>query len=111
VDITNEAEVDKAIFNTQPDVIIHGAAMTNVDQCELNQEACYDANVNSTAYLIQAAEKVEAHFIFVSTDFIFSGEEGPLDESAEAAPVNYYGETKLQGERLLMDSKLKWAIA
>jgi dTDP-4-dehydrorhamnose reductase len=111
VDITNEAEVEKCILETKPEVIIHAAAMTNVDQCELNQQACYDANVNSTSYLINAAEKVDAHFIFVSTDFIFSGKDGPLDENAVAEPVNYYGETKLIGEQLLMASKLKWAIA
>jgi dTDP-4-dehydrorhamnose reductase len=111
VDITDESSVEKALGEIKPDVIIHGAAMTHVDQCELNQEACYDANVNATAYLIKAAEVAKAHFIFVSTDFIFSGEEGPLDENAEAAPVNYYGETKLQGEQLVMACQTKWSIA
>lgn len=111
VDITNEAEVGKCILETAPDIIIHGAAMTNVDQCELNRQACDDVNVNSTSYLIKAAEKVKAHFIFVSTDFIFSGEEGPLDEKAIPGPVNYYGESKLKGEQMLMASTLKWAIA
>ncbi|MFC5626985.1 SDR family oxidoreductase [Algoriphagus winogradskyi] len=111
VDITDESSVEKALGEIKPDVIIHGAAMTHVDQCELNQEACYDANVNATAYLIKAAEAAKAHFIFVSTDFIFSGEEGPLDENAEAAPVNYYGETKLQGEQLVKACQTKWSIA
>lgn len=111
VDITDESAVVEVIGRTAPDIIIHGAAMTNVDQCELNQDECYHVNVNATAYLIKAAEQVNAHFIFVSTDFIFSGEEGPLDENAAAAPVNYYGGTKLEGERLLMGSNLKWAIA
>jgi len=85
--------------------------MTHVDQCELNQEACYKANVLATQYLIEEAEKLKAHFIFVSTDFIFSGEEGPLSEEAAPAPVNYYGETKLEGERLVQAMKSKWAIA
>lgn len=111
VDITDEASVGKTLDEIKPDVIIHGAAMTHVDQCELNQEDCYDANVNATRYLIEAAEAANSHFIFVSTDFIFSGEEGPLDENAEAAPVNYYGETKLIGEQMVMKSKTKWAIA
>tara|TARA_R110002020_G_scaffold72178_2_gene185748 strand:- start:6443 stop:7360 length:918 start_codon:yes stop_codon:yes gene_type:complete len=111
VDITDESGVEKALGEIKPDVIIHGAAMTHVDQCELNQEDCYDANVNATAYLIKAAEAAKAHFIFVSTDFIFSGEEGPLDENAEAAPVNYYGETKLQGEQLVKACQTKWSIA
>jgi len=111
LDITSGVDVEKSLAVIMPDVIIHGAAMTHVDQCELNQEACYDANVNATAYLIKAAEEAKAHFIFVSTDFIFSGEEGPLDENAIPAPVNYYGETKLIGEEMVMKSKTKWSIA
>ena len=111
LDISDEKEVQKVIAATKPDIIIHGAAMTHVDECELNREACYDANVNATAYLIRAAEACQAHFIFVSTDFIFSGEEGPLGESATPAPVNYYGESKLLGEEMVMNSKTKWSIA
>ncbi|WP_057939318.1 SDR family oxidoreductase [Algoriphagus resistens] len=111
LDISNEKEVENVLAEIQPDIIIHGAAMTHVDQCELNQEACYDANVNATSYLVKAAEACGAHFIFVSTDFIFSGEEGPLDENAVPSPVNYYGETKLEGERMVMSSKTKWSIA
>ncbi len=111
LDLTYKAQVSEAIKKIQPDIIIHGAAMTNVDQCELNREACFDANVNATAYLLAAAESIRAHFIFVSTDFIFSGEKGPLDEEEVASPVNYYGETKLKGEELVMNSSTKWAIA
>jgi dTDP-4-dehydrorhamnose reductase len=94
-------------------VIIHGAAMTHVDECEKHQEACYRANVLATKYLIAAAEKIQSHFIFVSTDFIFSGLDGqnPYTEEAVADPVNYYGQTKLDGEELLQRSSLKWAIA
>jgi dTDP-4-dehydrorhamnose reductase len=111
LDITDAAQVEKSLVDIKPNIIIHGAAMTNVDQCELKQEECYDANVNATRYLIQAAVKCKAHFIFVSTDFIFSGEEGPLDENAKASPVNYYGETKLVGEQLVMACQTKWSIA
>ncbi|MEP1086731.1 SDR family oxidoreductase [Algoriphagus sp.] len=111
LDITNASEVEKILASIKPDVIIHGAAMTHVDECEMNQESCYNANVNATAYLVKAAEAAKSHFIFVSTDFIFSGEEGPLDENAVAAPVNYYGETKLEGEKLVMACKTSWAIS
>jgi len=111
LEITDEQQVASVIQDVKPDIIIHGAAMTNVDQCEQNQEACFDVNVNATRYLVEAAESVQAHFIFVSTDFIFSGEKGPLDEEEAAAPVNYYGETKLWGEEIVMKSKTKWAIA
>jgi len=111
MEITSEVQVSKVIQEIKPDIIIHGAAMTNVDECDQNQEACFDVNVNATDYLVKAAEAVQAHFIFLSTDFIFSGEKGPLDENEEAAPVNYYGETKLMGEDLVMNCNTKWTIA
>ncbi|SIO12988.1 SDR family oxidoreductase [Algoriphagus halophilus] len=111
LDITDESKVHSEIKRVHPDIIIHGAAMTNVDECELHQEAAYKVNVKATEYLLRAAESVGAHFIFVSTDFIFSGEEGPLDEQAVPAPVNYYGETKLEAEQLVQASATKWAIA
>ena len=113
LDIENEQEVEENLARLCPDVLIHGAAMTHVDECENNQEACYRANVLATAYLVRAAEKVGSHFIFVSTDFIFSGEDGynPYTEEAVPDPVNYYGQTKLEGEELLKRSSLKWAIA
>ncbi|MBC6368408.1 SDR family oxidoreductase [Algoriphagus sp. AK58] len=113
MDIENPSDVQEVLSRLKPEVIIHGAAMTHVDECELNQEACYRANVLATKYLVEAAEGIGSHFIFVSTDFIFSGEDGnnPYLEDASPDPVNYYGRTKLEGEQLVMNSKLKWAIA
>lgn len=113
LDIEIESEVKETLSRIRPDVIIHGAAMTHVDECEKHQEVCYRANVLATKYLVDAAEKVQAHFIFVSTDFIFSGEDGqnPYAEDALPDPVNYYGLTKLEGEELIKSSTLKWAIA
>jgi dTDP-4-dehydrorhamnose reductase len=113
MDIEQEANVEEVISMLRPEVIIHGAAMTHVDECELNQESCFRANVLATQYLVHAAEKISAHFIFVSTDFIFSGEDGknPYDEEAKPDPVNYYGQTKWEGEKIVMNSNLNWAIA
>ncbi len=111
LDITDSDQVDQVINQLAPETIIHSAAMTNVDQCELNQEDCVLVNVKATEYLVKAAERIQSHFIFVSTDFIFSGEDGPYDEEAKAAPVNFYGETKLTGENLVINSKTSWAIA
>jgi dTDP-4-dehydrorhamnose reductase len=110
LDIADEAQVNQVIHQVKPDVIIHTAAMTQVDDCEVNQQECWNQNVHATRFLIAAAEQVEAFFIHVSTDFIFDGKQGPLDEHAEPAPVNYYGQSKLAAEEVVKNSKLRWAI-
>lgn len=111
LEITNRQEVLKIIGEFAPDAIIHTAAMTNVDQCEEEKETCWKINVTATKYLVQSAEQCQSHFIHLSTDFIFSGEKGPLDEEAVPAPVNYYGESKLASEHIVRESTTSWAIA
>ena len=110
LDVTNQSETDTVILEVRPDVVIHTAAMTQVDQCETEREACWKANVTGVEYLVKACEKVNAFLVHVSTDFIFDGTHGPLEESAIPKPVNYYGESKLAGEQVVMNSKLNWAI-
>ena len=111
LDITQAAGVSQVITQYKPDVIIHTAAMTNVDQCEQEREACVDLNVNAVQNLLKAAEKNNSFFVHLSTDFIFAGDDGPLREDALPAPVNFYGESKLQAEQLVLGSKAKHAIA
>jgi dTDP-4-dehydrorhamnose reductase len=110
LDITNVLEVEKVISETKPDVVINTAAMTQVDQCETDREACWLANVTAVDHLIKACSKTNAHLIHVSTDFIFDGTHGPLDESAVPNPVNYYGESKLAAEKAIMNSTISWCI-
>ncbi|AWW31273.1 NAD(P)-dependent oxidoreductase [Echinicola strongylocentroti] len=111
MDITNKANVLEVFQQYTPEVVIHGAAMTNVDECETSQEACYQQNVAAVANIIIAAEKSNSYLVHVSTDFIFDGEGGPYSEEAVPLPINYYGETKLQAEALIRQSKLNWGIA
>ena len=110
LDIMDQSETYKVITEYKPDVVINTAAMTNVDQCETEQEACWKANVTGVENLVAACEKVKSFLVHVSTDFIFDGTFGPLDETAIPKPVNYYGESKLAGEKVVMNSKLDWAI-
>ncbi len=111
MDITDRNQVIEVFEQQGPEIVIHGAAMTQVDDCENQREACYEANVEATENLIAGAQSCNSHFIFVSTDFIFSGEKGPLTEDEEPSPVNYYGESKLIAESRVMSSGLKWVIA
>ncbi|MBL7939036.1 MAG: SDR family oxidoreductase [Flavobacteriales bacterium] len=112
LDITVRSEVDRVFDATRPEVVIHTAAMTNVDACELDRTACQLQNVTATEYLVSAAKRHDSHFIFLSTDFIFDGLNGPYREDDEPGPLSIYGHSKLEGERLVSGAGLgKWAIA
>ncbi len=111
MDITSPTEVDAVFAAARPDVVIHTAAMTNVDACELDPETCQLQNVTATGHLVQAAKRHSSHFIHLSTDFIFDGENGPYREEDVPAPLSIYGQSKLDAEHLVMNAGLaKWAI-
>ncbi|MBX2965741.1 MAG: SDR family oxidoreductase [Cyclobacteriaceae bacterium] len=110
LDISNQKQVNEVIAQTKPDIIINTAAMTNVDRCETEQDACWKANVTSVQYLVEACTQYHIHLIHVSTDFIFDGKEGPLDETAKPAPVNFYGKSKLAAEEIIQQSTISWCI-
>lgn len=111
LDITDGLAVQKVITEFKPDAIIHAAAMTQVDECELNKIDCYNINVTATRFVVEAAKEVNAKLLYVSTDFIFDGSAGPYSEEDEPKPLNYYGSTKLSAETEVMESGLHWAIA
>lgn len=111
LDILNQQEVQSVIEKHKPDVVINTAAMTNVDQCESEKEACWDLNVNAVKYLVVACKKNNTHLLHLSTDFIFDGSYGPLNEKDEPNPISYYGESKLAAEKILIESNIKWSIA
>jgi len=110
VDISKREQLEKVVVQTQPNVIINTAAMTNVDRCETERDACWLANVKAVQYLVDVCGQHTIHLIHLSTDFIFDGKEGPLDETATPDPVNYYGESKLAAEKLIQQSKISWCI-
>ncbi|HEY1166218.1 MAG TPA: SDR family oxidoreductase, partial [Chitinophaga sp.] len=110
VNLRNTVSVQQLLEKHHPDIIIHAAAMTQVDECERNKDACWDTNVAATRYLIQAAEKYNAFFLFLSTDFIFDGLEGPYREDDAPNPLSYYGASKVAAERMIRNSKLPWSI-
>lgn len=110
MDITKADAVESVISETKPDVVINTAAMTLVDQCETDQETCWTCNVKAVENLIDACAKSGSHLIHVSTDFIFSGERGPLDENEKPDPVNFYGKSKAAAEELIMRSNTPWSI-
>lgn len=110
IDITDKMAVWQCIEKINPDVVIHAAALTQVDDCELNKTICLSINVDRTKNLLNAVEELNCRFIYISTDFVFSGEGGPYSELDECRPVNFYGQSKLLAEELVMQSDLPWTI-
>jgi len=99
-DLTNEYEVKEFILDYQPNIIVHCAAYTDVDQAEVEKELCYQVNVEGTRYVAEAAKKLDAKMLYISTDYVFDGQgEEPFEVTDKPNPINYYGETKYQGEQ------------
>ena len=111
LDITNVEAVNALLDEYQPDVVINTAAMTNVDACEEHPDNCHKINVQAVAYLQNACERIQAHFIQLSTDFVFDGENGPYDEEADRNPLSVYAQSKVDAENILMNhSYSNWSI-
>ena len=106
LDITKEDVID-AVKRIEPDVIIHCAAWTAVDAAEdeENKEKVYAINVTGTENLVKAAEYLDCKFLYLSTDYVFDGqgEEPWKPDDKSYAPLCYYGETKLQGEKAVRE--------
>ena len=112
MDITDQANVIDVVTNFRPDVIINTAAMTNVDACESNKEACVSMNINGVENLVNACLAHNMHLIHLSTDFVFDGDAGPYKEDDNPNPLSFYGQSKYDAEQIIINSGLKnWSIA
>lgn len=111
MDMTNRRQLMEVIGETRPDVVIHTAAMTDVDKCEGQKDDCWTQNVYAVESLVDACRSVGAFLLHVSTDFIFDGTAGPYDETAEGNPLSFYGWSKYAAEKIVVNSGLRWAIA
>nr|WP_295930786.1 SDR family oxidoreductase [uncultured Dyadobacter sp.] len=111
MDITDPLAVENVLGTTLPDVVIHTAAMTNVDQCEMEKEACWQLNVNAVETLVRVCGKHNIFLEHVSTDFVFDGTSGPYREEDAPNPVSFYGWSKYAAEKAVISSGIRWAIA
>ncbi|VEU83290.1 dTDP-4-dehydrorhamnose reductase [Acholeplasma hippikon] len=111
LDITNEDAVESYITEYKPTHIIHCAAYTAVDRAEDDKETCYKVNVLGTRFLAQSAKKVDAEFVYISTDYVFDGNGiEPFNVDSKPNPINYYGETKHLGELEVLNNINKYYI-
>jgi dTDP-4-dehydrorhamnose reductase len=104
LDITNKMAVERCVNEFKPQIIINAAAYTAVDKAEHEHEQSYAINCDGPRYLAQAATAVNAAFIHISTDYVFSGDkDGAYSESDLTAPQGVYGGSKLAGEVAISD--------
>ena len=114
LDITDEKSVHDVIAKTKPDAVVHCAAWTAVDAAEdeENKPKVYAINALGTKYIAEACKEVDCKMIYISTDYVFSGEgTEPWEPDCEDfAPLNYYGETQLEGEFAVKKALTKYYI-
>ncbi|WP_298881292.1 NAD(P)-dependent oxidoreductase [uncultured Polaribacter sp.] len=110
IDITKEENLKAQLATIKPDFIINTAAMTQVDDCENNKEACDLLNVTVVKWLAEISQELNIHLIHISTDFIFDGKKGNYKETDTPNPLSYYGLSKLKSEEVLKESKINYTI-
>jgi len=110
-DITEKDQVNKAIYEYMPDVVVHCAAYTAVDRAEDEKELCHKINVTGTQNIADACKVIDAKMVYISTDYVFDGEgEKPFEVTDRPNPINYYGQTKYEGELAVQCTLQKYFI-
>ncbi len=92
------------IVSYQPNVIVHCGAMTHVDYCETHEDESYLQTVQSTKNLVAIAKQCNARFVYISTDYVFDGKEGPYKEDAPVNPLSVYARHKLEAEQYALSA-------
>lgn len=111
IDLENVEELEELLNEIHPDFLVHTAAMTNVDACELNPEECDKMNVEVVEHLVRILKPLQTHLIHLSTDFVFSGFKGSYyTEDDLPDPVNHYGHSKLRSEEVIQNSGISHSI-
>ncbi|NOU16721.1 MAG: SDR family oxidoreductase [Bacteroidales bacterium] len=104
------SDINKLVETLKPDVLIHCAAVSSPDACEVDKYSCQKLNVEVTSRLASACRDYSVHLIFLSTDFIFDGKKSDYSETDSPAPTCYYGESKLEAENILQEMNIGTAI-
>ncbi len=103
-DASNANALRDVFAHTKPEAVVHAAALTDVDKCELEKELAWRINVKGTENIARLCKDHQAFLVYVSTDYVFDGEKGMYKETDRPAPINYYGTTKLKGEEAVKNS-------
>ncbi len=111
LNITDRGAVEKFFESRRPDMVVNCAAFTDVDRAESERGAAWLVNCDAPRFLAEAAGAIGAGMIHISTDFVFDGRaDRPYTEEDTPAPINVYGESKLAGERAVVESGVRGAV-
>jgi dTDP-4-dehydrorhamnose reductase len=111
IDIADEKAYEKIFRKLRPEAVVHAAALTDVDKCEVEKELAWKTNVQGTANIARLCCIHSAFLVYVSTDYVFNGKKGTYKETDKPGPINYYGLTKLEGEKIVEKSEVECCIA
>ncbi len=103
VDVTSKESVETALRGLDYDLLLHLAAYTNVDKAEIEPDQAHLLNVTATKHVFDATQSMNKKFVYISTDFVFSGNEDVYDEQSTPNPIGMYGKTKYLGEQIVKD--------
>jgi dTDP-4-dehydrorhamnose reductase len=102
-DVSDKNRVAQIFKEIDPEVVVHAAALTDVDKCEMNKELAWKINVEGTRNIVEAVKATNVFLVYISTDYVFNGEKGLYKEADKPDPINYYGLTKLKAEGIVTD--------
>jgi dTDP-4-dehydrorhamnose reductase len=103
VNLVDRDAVRASVQKVKPDAIVHMAFFNDLTKAYQDRKAAWRVMVDATQYLLEAARELNIPFVFVSTDWVFDGTQGPADESTPPNPVNYYGVMKVVAETLVTE--------
>lgn len=106
LDVRDKNSLEKVFNVFKPEVVVMAGGITNVDLCALNPKLAQDVNIKGTLNLVKKIKEYGSELVYVSTDYVFDGKNGPYAETDKPNPINTYGVTKLGAENIIR-SKLK----
>jgi dTDP-4-dehydrorhamnose reductase len=110
LDLLDFESLEKAISNFKPTHILHTAALTSVDVCEQQPDLAHQINVELSKRLAQICKESNIHYTFLSTDFVFDGQNGPYKETDLVKATNEYGQSKIDAEQVILSANDDTAI-
>lgn len=110
-DLVDSGKFTKLFERLQPDVVVHAAAIANIDFCQDNRETAKSVNVDVTRTVAELCKSSGTKLVFCSTDSVFDGIKGDYSEEDATNPVNFYAETKVQAEQIVLEASAKNVVA